>query len=154
MAVTLKPARATSPGHILLRELEARDWSQRDLAVIMGRPYQAINQIVRGIKRITPETARELAQAFDTSPELWMNLEVNYRLQLAKQEEKEHEIARRSRLYSLVPVAELIRRGQIEGSDNVDELEKQVFGYLSNLNVVTKRADHERALYDSSSSHR
>ena len=117
----LKPARATSPGRVLLRELEARGWSQRDLAAIMGRPYQAINQIVRGVKRITPETVRELAQAFGTSPELWMNLEVNYRLQLAKQEEKEREIARRSRLYSLAPVAELIRRGQSEGSDDVDE---------------------------------
>jgi HTH-type transcriptional regulator/antitoxin HigA len=130
MSVALKPARATSPGHILLRELEARGWSQRDLASIMGRPYQAINQIVRGIKRITPETARELAQAFGTSPELWMNLEVSYRLQLAKQEEKERQIARRSRLYSLAPVAELIRRGQIQGSEDVEELEKQVCEYL------------------------
>jgi len=91
----MKPARVTSPGRILLRELNARGWSQRDLAAIMGRPYQAINQIARGVKRITPETARELAQAFGTSPELWMNLEGNYRLQLAKQEEKEREIARR-----------------------------------------------------------
>jgi HTH-type transcriptional regulator / antitoxin HigA len=130
MATTINPARATLPGRILLRELEARGWSQRDLAAIMGRPYQAINQIVRGVKRITPETARELAQAFGTSPELWMNLEVSYRLQLAQQEEKESEIARRSRLYSLVPVAELIRKGRIEGSDDVDELEKQLSEYL------------------------
>jgi len=130
MANLLKPARATSPGRVLLRELDARSWSQRDLAAIMGRPDQAINQIVRGVKRITPETARELAQAFGTSPELWINLEVNYRLQLAKQEKKEREIARRSHLYSLAPVAELIRRGQIEGSDDVDELEKQVREYL------------------------
>lgn len=130
MANQLKSARATSPGRVLLRELDARGWSQRDLAAIMGRPYQAINQIVRGVKRITPETARELAQAFGTSPELWMNLEVNYRLQLAKQEKKEREIARRSHLYSLAPVAELIRLGQIEGSDDVDELEKQVREYL------------------------
>jgi HTH-type transcriptional regulator/antitoxin HigA len=130
MANLLKPARATSPGRVLLRELDVRGWSQRDLAAIMGRPYQAINQIVRGVKRITPETARELAQAFGTSPELWMNLEVNYRLQLVKQEKKEHEIARRSHLYSLAPVTKLIRRGQIEGSDDVDELEKQVREYL------------------------
>lgn len=130
MSATLKPARVTLPGRILLRELEARGWSQRDLAAIIGRPYQAINQIVRGSKRITPETARELAQAFGTSPELWMNLEVNYRLQLAKQEDKEREIARRSHLYSQAPVAELIRRGQIEGSDNIDDLEEQVRAYL------------------------
>ena len=57
MATTLKPVCLPSPGRILLRELEARGWSQRDLAAIMGRPYQAINQIIRGVKRITPESA-------------------------------------------------------------------------------------------------
>ena len=35
-------------------------------------------------KRITPETAVELAQAFGTSPELWLNLETAYRLSLVK----------------------------------------------------------------------
>ena len=127
---TLKPARAVSPGHIIHRELEARGWSQRDLAVIMGRPYQAVNEIVRGTKRITPETARELAQAFGTTPEFWMSLETNYRLRLAAQEDKEQGIARRSRLYSIEPVAELIRRGQINVTDDLDNLEKQACAIL------------------------
>ena len=53
-----RSARVVSPGQILTRELEARDWTQRDLAIIVGRPYQAINEIINGNKQITPDTAR------------------------------------------------------------------------------------------------
>ncbi len=129
MATQRKPARTVAPGKIISQELAARDWTQRDLAAIMGRPYQAVNQILRGKKRITPETARELAQAFGTSPELWMNLETNYRLQIAEQDEKEKMIALRSRLYSTSEAVRLIREGKIKAYDTVEELEKQVAEY-------------------------
>ena len=86
MSQSLRAARVVSPGRILSRELEARGWTQKDLAEIMGRPIQTINEIIRGTKQVTPETALELADAFNTSPEFWMNLEANYRLHLARKE--------------------------------------------------------------------
>lgn len=79
-----EPAQAVSPGEIIAMELEERGWSQRDLAEIMGRPPQAISEIIRGTKQITPETAMELVQVFGTSAEIWMNLEANYRLQITR----------------------------------------------------------------------
>ena len=130
MTTTRRPARVVSPGQVIAKELEARGWTQRDLAVIMGRPYQAINEIVNGSKQITPDTARELAKAFGTSMDFWMNLESNYRLFMAEQEDKEREIERRSRIYTLAPVAELVKLGWIRGSGNVDELERQVCSFL------------------------
>jgi plasmid maintenance system antidote protein VapI len=48
-----QPVRAGSPGEIIEMELEERGWSQRDLAEIMGRPPQAISEIIRGVKQIT-----------------------------------------------------------------------------------------------------
>jgi len=45
----------------LSRELEARGWTQKDLAEIIGRPIQTINEIIRGTKQVTPETTLELA---------------------------------------------------------------------------------------------
>lgn len=125
-----RPARVVSPGKIITKELEARGWTQRDLAAIMGRPYQAVNEIIKGSKQITPDTARELAKAFGTSIEFWMNLEANYRLFLAVQEDKEGEIERRSRIYTLAPVRELVKRGWIEGSDDTSTLESQVCSFL------------------------
>ncbi len=81
----LRPARAVRPGIILQREIEARGWTQNDLADMIGRPQQTISEIVRGTEQITPETALELSEAFGTSPEFWMNLETNYRLSLSEQ---------------------------------------------------------------------
>ena len=80
MNASLRPARAVPPGRIIQRELDARGWTQKDLAEIMGRPPQAINEIVRTRKRITPETAHQLAEAFGTSPEFWINLTGAYGL--------------------------------------------------------------------------
>jgi addiction module HigA family antidote len=75
-----EPARILPPGHILSRELDARSWTQKDLAEIMNRPPQAINEIIRGVKQITPEIAHDLSEALGTSPDFWANLEFKYRL--------------------------------------------------------------------------
>ncbi|HMQ31819.1 MAG TPA: HigA family addiction module antitoxin [Chloroflexaceae bacterium] len=132
MSETLQPARAVAPGEIIELELVARGWSQRDLAEIMGRPPQAISEIIRGVKQITPETALELALAFDTSPELWINLEASFRLQQARHRRDSDDagIATRSRLYSLLPIADLLRRGWIRAGQAPDELERAVRQFL------------------------
>jgi len=138
MSQILQPARVAIPGNILKRELEARGWTQNDLAAIIGRPPQVISEIISGVKQITPETACELAEAFGTSPDFWMNLETNYRLHLLrKKEEKEgnrkqdeKEIARKSRLYNLTPVTELIKRSWIRATNSVEELEREVCIFL------------------------
>jgi HTH-type transcriptional regulator/antitoxin HigA len=91
----LRPARITSAGAILRRELAARGWTQRDLAEVMGRPQQAISEIVRGSKRITAETALELAAALGTSAVVWLRLDAGHRLRLAE-ERPEMAAARRA----------------------------------------------------------
>ena len=83
--IKLPPARLVSPGVILRRELDARGWTQRDLAHILGRTAQAISEIAQGAKRITAETALELAAALGTSAEVWLQLDASYRLRLAEE---------------------------------------------------------------------
>ncbi len=130
MNQTLRPARSVSPGRILRRELDARGWTQKDLAEIMGRPPQTIAEIVQGTKRITPETALQLADAFGTSANFWTNLETNYRLQLATKSHDDKHIARKSRLYGLAPVSELIKRGWLDRAESLDALEESVCAFL------------------------
>lgn len=130
MSQQLLPARVPPPGRILMRELEARGWTQKDLAEITGRPIQAINEIIQAKKQITPETALELAEAFGTSAEFWTNLETNYRLHLAKKEGQGHTIARKSQLYSLAPMSELMKRGWIQATDSIEELEERVCDFF------------------------
>jgi len=130
MSDDLRPARLVPPGRILKQELDARDWTQRDLAAILGRPEQAISEIVNGTKQITPETSLELSLAFGTSPEFWHTLEANYRLDLALRQAHDDAIARRSRLYAELPLREMANRGWLTLHESVDELEAEVAGCL------------------------
>jgi HTH-type transcriptional regulator/antitoxin HigA len=83
METTLKPARLVSPGSILKKELAVRGWTQKELARRLKRPQQAVNEIIKGGKQVTPQTAISLAKVMGTSLEFWWNLETNYRFRLA-----------------------------------------------------------------------
>jgi len=66
----------THPGLVLSQEfLSPLGITQVTLAVHLGVPVQRINELVRGKRGITPETAWLLAQALDTTPEFWINLQ-------------------------------------------------------------------------------
>ena len=56
-----------------------------DFANDIGVSRKAISAIVNGHKRVTPEMALRFAKAFNTTPELWLNLQQNYDLWMAKQ---------------------------------------------------------------------
>jgi HTH-type transcriptional regulator/antitoxin HigA len=78
------PDRVIPPGEVLAEELAARGITQSKLARQMGRPLQAVNEIVRGKKRITGETALQLAEVLGTSADFWMRLESDYELNKAR----------------------------------------------------------------------
>ncbi len=64
------------PGEILLEEfLKPMGISQVAFARHVGVPLQRINEIVRGKRGISPDTAWRFSQAFGTTPEFWMNLQ-------------------------------------------------------------------------------
>lgn len=80
---------STHPGEILLHEfLSPLGQTQSALAKHLGVPIQRINELVRGKRGVTPETAWLLSQALGTSPEFWMSLQVNHDLSLAKPDKK------------------------------------------------------------------
>ena len=76
---------AIHPGELLGEELEARGMTQRALAEAMGRPPQVINEIIRGKKAITAETAIQLEDVLGTSARLWLGLQATYELTRARQ---------------------------------------------------------------------
>lgn len=71
----MKRSQAFSPGEILADELAARGWSQTDLAGVLGRPFQHVNLLINGKRRITAEIASELAAALGTSVDVWLNMQ-------------------------------------------------------------------------------
>ena len=73
----------THPGLILLKEyLEPMGLTQKKLADHLDIPIQRINEIVRGKRGVSPDTAWLLSEAFDTSPEFWLNLQSMHDLSL------------------------------------------------------------------------
>jgi HTH-type transcriptional regulator / antitoxin HigA len=140
MAQRINPE-AFTPGEYIREELAERGWTQMDLAEILGRPPQVVNEIVAGKRSITPETARGLGDAFGTSAQLWMNLEASY--QLSRVSAKDDTVSRRALLYGLAPIKEMQRRGWIETTSNAEILETQVLSFfeISNLDQPI-RFDH------------
>ncbi|MCH8087588.1 MAG: HigA family addiction module antidote protein [Chloroflexi bacterium] len=75
------PDVAIPPGEYLAEEIAARGLSQKELARRMGRPVNAINEIVNGKKAITAATALQLESVMPEIPaRFWLNLETDYQL--------------------------------------------------------------------------
>ena len=76
-----KNRRPTHPGEMLLREfLEPAGMSQADLSRQLGIPTNRVNELIKGKRGMTPNTALKLSALFDTTPQFWMNLQTNLEL--------------------------------------------------------------------------
>ena len=76
----------THPGTMLLKEfLEPMEISQAELARALGIPFQRVNEIVRGKRGVTAETALLLGQFFGMSPNFWINAQSSTDLYWAQQ---------------------------------------------------------------------
>ena len=70
---TRKP---TSPGELIREDLlpETRI-SQTELARLIGVSRRTISEIIHERRRVTPDIAFRLARVFNSTPEMWMNLQ-------------------------------------------------------------------------------
>jgi len=128
-----RPAETFLPGEFIREELDARGWTQDDLAEILGRPTRLVNELITAKRGITPETARGLGEAFGTGAQFWMNLESVYRL---SSNVSEHEpVARRAALYAKAPIRAMVRRNWIETSSNTDVMERRICDFFGLENI-------------------
>ena len=154
METKLRPARVVKPGHILKEELEARGWTQKAFAQVIGRPAQMVNEIISGKKSITPETALLFSAAFGTSPELWLNLESSYRLRLMETDTETSEVARRAEKLSAAPTGR--NRGSQRGSKRmrfhldvlVEQVEGEYVAHCLQLDLVATATTETAAIED------
>ncbi|MGH7499824.1 MAG: helix-turn-helix domain-containing protein [Gemmatimonadales bacterium] len=131
------PAEVFPPGSYIQDELDDRGWTQDDLAAIMGRPRQAVNEIIKAKKRVTEETAKELEAALGIDAALWMKMEALYRLHHA--EPAPTSVARHAALRARTPLRNMLARGWIQDSDSVDALESRVLRFLE-IKTLSERA--------------
>lgn len=123
-----RPAEVFPPGEFIREELDARGWTQLDLAEILGRPMALVNEVIAGKRGITPETAKGLANAFGTSAGYWLNLQTAY--QVSQADNNDSGVVQRAQIYAKAPVRDMIRRGWIEQSNNPEVLEQRVLDFF------------------------
>ncbi len=73
------------PGEVLLEDfMKPLGLSQYRVAKDIGVPALRINQVVRGKRSITADTAMRLARYFEMSAAIWLRLQARYDLEVAE----------------------------------------------------------------------
>lgn len=80
-----QPLEVSPPGASLAELIEERGIAQAELARRMGRPVNAVNEMILGVKEITEDTALELERVLGTPAHFWLAREARYREFLARQ---------------------------------------------------------------------
>ena len=97
MAKKTKTMPPIHPGETLRQDfLQPLGLSANRLAMELLVPVTRVNDIVRGKRSITADTALRLSRYFRTTPQFWINLQSNYDLELAE-DARGAEIAERIR---------------------------------------------------------
>ncbi|MDA0740146.1 MAG: HigA family addiction module antitoxin [Nitrospirae bacterium] len=123
------------PGYFIREELEAREWTQRDLAYVLGITEQAVNMIISGKRGISADMARALGDAFDVPPEFFANLQKAYDLSQAR--DPDPSVARKAKLQSKYPVREMIKRGWlVDANAALLETQMSMFFEVSNTEEI------------------
>jgi HTH-type transcriptional regulator/antitoxin HigA len=115
------------PGTFIAEELEAREWTQVDLAYILGMSPSQLSPILTGKTGISYDMAIALGDAFDVSPEFFANLQKQYELQRAKRPDP--GVRTRASWLSKFPIREMINRGWIEKTE-ADLLDLQMMRFF------------------------
>ena len=128
---------AEPPGVFIREELEARGWSQRDLAFILGTTEQTVNKLIKGKSGVSAEMAKALGDAFGTSAEVWAGLQKVHELRMAR--DPDPDIRFRAQLQEMYPVREMIVRGWLpEDDQSLLALQMARFFEADNINDVPR----------------
>tara|TARA_R110000868_G_scaffold306734_3_gene568097 strand:+ start:25823 stop:26941 length:1119 start_codon:yes stop_codon:yes gene_type:complete len=134
----VKPFKNIGPGEHLQEMMELRDWTQQDLGDVLGVSTKHVNKLLKNEQPITLNMAKLLGEAFNLSPEFWVNIDTKYRLRLEEGSEEEKDVDMRSKVYQYMPINEMTRKGWFEKPENTDELEQLVCDFWK-----LKSFDHE-----------
>lgn len=106
------PESVSAPGETLIEMLDDRSMTQTELASRTGRPLKTINEIVKGVTAITPETALQLERVLGVKAEFWNNREAAFRQYVAKKDEYER-LKKRTEWLSKFPVNDMAKLGWV-----------------------------------------
>lgn len=123
----IRAAKKFGPGYFIREQMELRDWTQEDLAEVMGITPKHLNIILREKQPLTLEIARLLGEVFETSAQYWVNLDASYRLWKEQGKSiKEQAAEVRRMIFERMPINDMVKKGWIKPYDTNEELSEQV----------------------------
>lgn len=123
--LSYQPDYAAPPGALIEEQLGVLDISARELARRCGRSPKLIAEIISGKAPIEPETALQLERVLETSAAIWLGMEANYRLSVARSKEAA-TLAEHIDWAKQFPLKDLAKRGLLS-------LDKQPAGQVREL---------------------
>ena len=72
---TIHAARKFGPGYFIREQMELREWTQDDLAEVIGVSIKHTNKILQDEQQLTLSMAQFLGEVFNTSAQYWINID-------------------------------------------------------------------------------
>lgn len=135
-----RPDHATPPGQLIHEYLEQLGISARELARRCGRSGKLMAEIIAGKAPVEPETALQLERVLGLSASIWINLEAEYRLHIAREHENRNLVAWHDWAKSF-PLKELAERDLITRDNDPAGQVQEVLRFFG---VGSVRACEER----------
>lgn len=87
IANNLTPFEPTHPGELIRDELESLDVTQSKLAEQIGVSPSLLNEVINGKRGVSAELALMLEAAIGVPADVWLKLQADYNMQVAKSNE-------------------------------------------------------------------
>lgn len=101
-----------TPGQLIEALLAEREWSQRTLAMVIGKGDAAVNKIIAGKQSLDADTALLLEEVFAVPADTFLALQRSYDLAVARASARpDPDRANRAHLFGGLPIAEMAKRG-------------------------------------------
>ena len=131
------PSVATHPGWLLNRELKAREITQKEFAYDIGMQPTMLNEILKEKRAITTEIALSLERALDIPAKYWMDLQIQYDIDMIRLIErnirKSQQIETWKLIKQYVPVSLFIKKGIL--SKSLEENIAKIFEIFQVANI-------------------
>ena len=129
-----QPDYAVPPGWILAEHLHVRDMSQAEFARRCGRTPKLISEIIAGKAPVEPNTALQFEKVLGLAAYIWLGIEQDYRLHLARLAETK-ELEKSIAWARKFPIAELRKRSILSKSSKTAELVSQILAFFGVASV-------------------
>jgi len=116
-----------TPGQLIAHLLKEQGWTARVLAIVLGGDESMLSRVIAGKRALDAELALALSEVFHVAPEHFLTLQKRFDLAQARIVARpDPGRAIRARLFSDLPVAEMIRRGWLAVDDvrNIPTVER------------------------------